>query len=276
MSREKGRVIIGAMGFIDAHTHIASWPDLDTCIRNIVESQEKYDIDFSLISNADAAEFHSVGDPDRPVKNTLECLREVVDLCRAFPGRFGAAVWLRPYYEKEVAEDLISYIEENRDIIFALKFHPYDERTRITDPSLWPYLDLARKLDLPILVHTATDPYSGIGFLEEVARANPDLRFVAAHLELCSDNEYAIEVLSRNPNIYADTAWVSMDKAVKTMEICGKNRIFFGSDNPIDGVDTLSNPMYMAYFENEADLGDEDYWALMRHNAIEFYRLPLE
>ena len=47
----------------------------------------------------------------------------------------------------------------------------------------------------------------------------------------------------------------------------------FGSDNPIDGLNTLNNKMYKEYFKNTINLSKEDYDKLMFKNAIKIYKL---
>ena len=262
------------MRIIDAHAHIASWPSLGECEEVLLESLEKYGISFTLVSNADAAEFPSVPTARERVKDQLECLKETVDFCKRSHGRVGAAIWIRPFYEREIPQELIDYIKENRRYIHAFKFHPYDEKMRSNDPALFPYYELALELGLPFLVHTAADEWSRIDDLAEMAEKYPDLIFIAAHLELCSDNEHAIEVMKRHPSIYGDTAWVPMEKALKCMKECGVDHLMFGTDNPIDGLDTLDNPMYREYYENAYGLSEEDLEALMFGNAMRIYQIP--
>lgn len=260
------------MRIVDAHAHIASWPTPKETEDTLLESLEKYGISYTIISNADAAEFPSVGD-HHPYLNTLEAAKEAVRFAREHPDKIGVAIWLRPYYEKEITPELRAFIAENRDLIKALKFHPYDEKMPVDDPSLIPYLELAKELDLPVLVHTATDEESRIEHLIEVAKAYPEVAFVAAHLELCSNNLHAIEAITPYPNIYCDTAWVPIDKAILAMDILGSDRVMFGTDNPIDGVDTLGNPMYTDYLENRLNLRGDLYEKLMEGNAAFVYKI---
>lgn len=261
--------------FIDAHAHLASWPSLRKCGNFIIESNKSHNIDFSLISNADAAEFPSVKTRCKMGKSTLDCLKQAVNFAKKHEGHIGTGVWFRPFFELP-NEELINYIKENKKYIYCLKFHPYCEKLKITSRKLIPWIRLARELDLPILVHTAYDEFSSILELEKVAKENKDINFIAAHLELCSDNEVAIEVMKRVNNIYADTAWVNIDKTIRVLNEIGEDRIMFGSDNPIDGLNTLDNPMYLSYFNNDANIEYSTYKKLMRDNAIKVYKLDLK
>jgi predicted TIM-barrel fold metal-dependent hydrolase len=99
---------------------------------------------------------------------------------------------------------------------------------------------------------------------------------VAAHCQLCSDNSAAFEVMKTTPNIYGDTAWVNMKFARKILTKIGPDRIMFGTDNPIDGVDTLGNPMYHDYFVNRLRLPAHVYHNLMARNAMKVFGIHLK
>ncbi len=261
---------------VDAHAHIASWESERECVSNLRRSMRKYGIAYSLVSDCDCSEYKD-GENGRNIDalSAIEGAKRVLRLVKKEPNRFGCALWINPHFEK-VSEELVSYIEKNRPYIFALKFHPYESRLKISDKRLLPYLDLARRFSLPILVHTASDRYSDIKMLCALACENPDIRFVAAHLQLLSDNQKAIECLKKAPNLYADTAWVPLSSAKKTLLEVGENRIMFGTDNPIDGLDTLANPMYREYYQNRLHLKKRLYRNLMVDNAISFYKLPIK
>lgn len=260
---------------IDAHVHIAHWPSVKDSEDLILASQDKYKVAYSLISDADCSEYPSVMKFPPHHVSQLEGLRQCLKFAARYPDRLGVLVWVNPHNET-VTPALVKCIEENRSLIFGLKFHPYESHLRITSKKLQPYFDLMRKEQLPMLVHTAQDKYSDVYFLGLEAGNNPDLRFVAAHMQLVSDNHSALAVLKSHPNVYGDTAWVDMRIAKRVLTEIGEERIFFGSDNPIDGLDTLGNPMYESYYKNKVKLPGKLYHNLMYRNAINFYKLPIK
>ena len=261
------------MRIIDAHAHIASWPNVPACASNLLEGMARHGVEKVLVSHADCTSFPGEHEAQVTPLTASEGLRQVLDLCKAHPGKIYAAAWFTPLREETPSDELIRLIKENLTYVKALKLHPFCERIAADDPRLEPYYDLAREFDLPILVHTAVDPDSAIYHLVNAAKNHPDLRFVAAHLELCSDHRFAIDNVADMPNIYADTAWVDIESARVAIERMGEDRLLFGTDAPIDGADTLDNPMYLAYFRNELGFGEETYGKLMAGNAIALYRL---
>lgn len=262
---------------IDAHVHLASWPTLATCKKNILYSMKEYDISYSLISHCDCSEFPSTGDryPIRKISQ-YQGLKECLEFARKYPNRFGVLVWINPNTQK-LTNKFKKLIEDNLDIIHGFKFHPYESRIRITNKKLIPYLDYINSLGLPLLIHTAKDQFSSIFFLESVAKRYPNINFIAAHLQLLEGNKSkAISLLKRCPNIYADTAWVSIKDAKSVLRKVGIDRICYGSDNPIDGADTYSNPMYTDYFANKGRLTKEEIEHVLYLNAAKIYNIDLK
>ncbi len=258
---------------IDAHAHIYSEPTLLETKRTLLSAMKKYSVSFSLISNCDGAEYPSEGTPKVKRTTTLANLKKTVNFVKQHPNSLGAAIWIRPVKENGPSEELKAYVRENRDLIYALKFHPFTERTPVDSPLLESWLSYAEEEGFPVLVHTAEDEYSSIENLAKVAQKYPKTKFVAAHLQLLSNHEKGITALKNTPNLYGDTAWVPMKIAAKILREIGDDRIVFGTDNPIDGMDTLANPMYRDYFSNASRLNKLTYEKLMSGNAIKLYGL---
>ena len=98
------------------------------------------------------------------------------------------------------------------------------------------------------------------------------------HMGLGSDNKEALELLGQADNLYGDTAWVPMETTIEAIKRYGSKKMFFGSDAPIDGVDTyLCNPwgersVYQDYFHVLPEkISKEAYADLMWRNAAEVF-----
>ena len=55
-----------------------------------------------------------------------------------------------------------------------------------------------------------------------------------------------------------------------------EDKIMFGTDNPIDGKDTLNHPWYKKYLHHKFKISDEDYEKLMYLNAKKVYKIDLK
>jgi len=70
-----------------------------------------------------------------------------------------------------------------------------------------PLLDLAAKLDLPVMLHTAVlpgDPWGDVFALLQVVRARPDVRFCLAHT--CRFSLRALDAAAALPNAFVDVS----------------------------------------------------------------------
>ena len=135
-------------------------------------------------------------------------------------------------------------------------------------------MELARKYKLPVIVHTADSENDSPMRVYEMACRYPDLIFVMAHMGLGTDNKLAVDLMEKAENLYADTAWVPIETTLEIIRRYGSERIMFGSDNPIDGLDTYDcNPkgepsLYRQYFGPLKDrISTEDYENLMEKTA---------
>lgn len=257
---------------IDAHAHLGYWPTLKEAKHNLLASTKRHHVNFCLVS-FDGSEFKN-NKRDKHIDPVIQGSKKCLNFCKKHKG-FGMLVWIKPRFENPIQE-IDKFIEENREYIYGIKFHPTTSKLRIASKKLIPYFNVAEKYNLPILVHTAMDEYSSIIYLKKAAELHPNLIFVAAHMELFSDNKYTLNIMRNQKNIYVDTAWVDM-KIVRLMKKYNlMDRIMFGTDNPIDGLYTLENPTYIKYYRNYIKLGYNDYQKLMYLNAMNVYKIPLE
>lgn len=265
---------------IDSHVHIGGGADGFVMNEEMVlQSMKKYKIDISIVSNADCVEYGEdlVKLPEEKQICQKDALLRVIKFCRDNPGKIYGSFWCKPNHEV-LSEDIDRIIEANRDVIVALKVHPFLSNLSFADEKMHPYLQLAKKHRLPVIVHTANDEVDSPIRVYEMARRYPELTFVMAHMGLGTDNKLAVDLMEKAKNLYADTAWVPMPTTLEIIRRYGSKRIMFGSDNPIDGVDTYwSNPwgdpsVYQQYFGPLKDLiNRDDYDNLMDKTAREVF-----
>ena len=270
---------------IDSHVHIGDSLGFTMKEDMVLESMKKYNIDYCIISNADAAELDHQQNviPKEYQISQVDALKRSIEFARKNPNRIGILVWIKPYTES-LTDELIKMIEDNLDIVFGLKVHQYHSCLGMDDAKMVPYIEFARKHNMPIMVHTGNSYADACVRVWNAAKKYKDVKFIMAHMGLGTNNEEAIELLASLPNLYGDTAWVPMEGTIKAIEVAGSHKMLFGSDSPIDGVDTyLCNPkgetsIYQKYFnELEGIIGKENYEKLMVTNIIDVYpKIPLD
>lgn len=266
---------------IDTHVHFGSSLNFNLKKKTVLLAMEKYNVSKAIVSNCQSAEYdhNQVIIPDKKQVPMISSAKAAIDFAKDNPEKIYAAIWVKPHQELPSAE-LEYLIKVNLDYVKAIKFHPYHSAISFEDARIENYIQLAQTYDLPVITHTASDICSKCEHVYNMAKRFPKVRFVMAHLGLGTDNEEAIEMCAELPNLYGDTAWVPAEKAIKFIDKCSNHKLMFGSDMPIDGLDTYSEngcgqpSMYREYFNGlETKLSSEDYEKLMWKNATSFFKL---
>lgn len=262
--------------FIDMHMHTGGEAvGFHMTPEMILELMEKYKVDYGMISNGDSGECDHQKKllPENLQVPQEKALQDNIDFARANLSKICLAVWVKPRTQG-MTQKLWDLMEKNLDIIKAIKLHPYHSNISPIDKKVIPYIEFAKSHNLAVISHTDKEGPASPDKLYEVAKMFPSVPFVMAHMGLGSDNSEAVELLSKADNLFGDTAWVPLETTIKVVERYGSERIMFGSDAPIDGVDTYKcNPrgdrsIYMDYFEKLLDLvGEKAYDNIMFKNA---------
>ncbi|HTX07372.1 MAG TPA: amidohydrolase family protein [Solirubrobacteraceae bacterium] len=153
------------------------------------------------------------------------------------PGAYGL-FWTAP--RPSPGSRYSSFVEETahwleHPKIVGIKLHPlvdaFDPSSRMLD-GLYA---LSVERHVPILFHTGHEFGSLAWPIEVAARRHPRARFVLGHMGL-STLEYvdgAIEVASRNPNLFLETSGMPFTWKIKqAVEELGESRVMYGSDAP--------------------------------------------
>lgn len=260
---------------IDTHAHIGKILKFNMTLDKLLYSMEKYGVDFSLFSNIEGAEFSHSGIkvPFFLTKPQNKLLKNTIREARKAPDKLGALVWCKLHGEAP-DEEFRQLISDNRDIIYGLKFHPFHSLTSPDDEKAEPFYKIAAEFDLPVVSHTGGCEQARSIYLYKAAQKHPELNFVMVHMDLGTDNSEALELLGKLPNLYGDTTWVPIETTVEAIRRYGSKKMLFGTDNPIDGKDTLltnkfgERSLYQQYFNEIKELlSEEEYADLMYRNA---------
>ena len=269
---------------IDTHVHIGDSLGFHMTPQDVLYSMERYGVDFSLVSDIEAAECDHQG---RPLPAELQTsqndsFRHALEFARAYPQKIGVMPWMKLRTEQPDAA-FIRLLEENRELVYGIKLHPFHSRVAPDDPRVEPVYAIARRYHLPVVSHTGGCEEARSEHLYRAALAHPEIDFVMVHMDLGTDNSEAIELLGKADNLYGDTTWVSVRSTLKAIGRWGSGKILFGSDNPIDGKDTYlhnrtgDRSLYQAYFnEFRAMISPEEYDNIMFRNAARVFRIKIK
>lgn len=267
---------------IDTHVHIGGEAVGFHMNEGIVmEAIERFGIDFAIVSNADAGEIdhQQVLLPEHLQVSQEDALSETIQFAREYPDKIGVAAWVKPLTQG-MTKEFEKMICDNKDIIYAIKLHPFHSNISPVDSRVLPYIELAQKLNIPVVSHTGGCENARPEYLYQAARLFPDVSFVMVHMGLGTDNKEALELLGKADNLYGDTTWVPMSTTITAIKTYGSKRMLFGSDMPIDGVNTYlhnrwgERSLYQDYFHVLPDLiSPQCYEDLMYRNAMHVFKI---
>ena len=189
---------------IDAHSHLYhhSRPDWAEADRKLIEAADKLGIDQLCCS---------ILTPRRPASadGFRECNRWVGEAMKRFPGRVLGYCYVNPGYQHEALGEIRRRVDEG---FMGVKL--YNEY-RCTDPVVFPIIELAISLGVPILHHAGHSHHfvpeqphiSDGGQLAELARRYPEAKLICAHICGGGDWEWTIKALAARANRFARSQW---------------------------------------------------------------------
>ncbi len=220
----------GGSKVIDCHAHLehrsrSSWEAND---RKLIAAADRLGIDVLCCS---------ILTPRRPASTEgfRECNRWVADATRRFPGRVLGYCYVNPGSGKDATEEVRRCVGDLGFIGVKL----YNE-FKCTDPLVFPVIEAAIELKVPILHHAGHLHYalaeqpriSDGGDLAELATRYPEARLICAHICGGGDWEWTIKALRHAPSVYLDTSGSVTDGGVVDMAVrtLGVDRLLFGCD----------------------------------------------
>jgi len=216
---------------IDCHAHLnhhsrTTWEADD---RKLIEAADRLGIDQLCCS---------ILTPKRPstAAGFRECNQWLADGMRRFPGRVLGYCYVNPDCGAEALEEIRRCVEERGFIGIKL----YNEHT-CTEPVVFPIVELAIELGVPILHHAGHSHYfveeqphmSDSGHLAELARRYLEAMLICAHISGGGDWEWTVKAARHAPNLMLDTSGSVTDAGTVEMavRVVGVERVVFGCDS---------------------------------------------
>ena len=217
---------------IDCHAHLHhrssdSWEEDD---RKLIDAADKLGIDQLCCS---------ILTPRRQRPSTAEGFQEcntyMTEAMGRFPGRVLGYCYVNPGYPRESLEEIRRRVEEQGFVGIKL----YNGYT-CTEPVVWPIVELAIELGIPILQHAGHPHYpkpgpfriNDGGHLSELSRRYPEAALICGHICGGGDWEWTIKALRNAPSVFLDTSGSVVDEGVIEMaaRVLGVDRLLFGCD----------------------------------------------
>jgi uncharacterized protein len=250
------------MRFIDIHSHPGQWLGNHASADggNLIELQRSCGFLATTFSSTAAM-----------MGEVLVGNAETVALAEAYPDAY-VLLLPNPMFWDESMEVLRRW--GNHEKVVGIKIHPRFARQPITSRPYLRLLEEIERIGLPVCTHSVgtqiPEPIAGfctIPMIKEVAETFPNITFVAYHLgihdHLLSGAEAV--VACRTGNLYLDTANPELayrGLLESVVEVCGADRVLFGSDSPIH------DPKAMRFAIEHSNLSDAQKELIAHKNAL--------
>lgn len=235
---------------IDAHTHIGKYPlfNVELDAHDLIAIMDNYDIQKALVFT---------------IPNSLS--REAV---KKYQGRLYGLVWVNPLKGEKavrlVDEAIIKWGFK------GLKMHPLMDSYLPDQEVVFPIIEKACKLNVPILFHCGHPPWSLPWHFGNLADIYPEAQIILGHMghgHIVYING-AIEVAKKYDNVILETSAMPMPAKIKeaVLEV-GEQRVIYGSDTP------FGHPAFEIKKVEVAGLTEKQLSLVLEHNVRKIFSL---
>ena len=169
-------------------------------------------------------------------------------------------------------ENTLAEVEGFKELgLHGIKMHPDMQKFNIDDERLFPLYDMVQG-KLPVMFHSGDfrTQYSRPARIKRIMDEFPRLVVIAAHLGAWSIQDEALPLLKDKENCFVDTcssmSHMPLERAEKYIKAYGFERVFFGSDYPVE------DPLYQTKVLQKLRFSDDVKEKIAHINAERFMR----
>lgn len=131
----------------------------------------------------------------------------------------------------------------------GIKLHPLAHGYVVSHPLCYPVLEFAAEKNYPVLIHSGWGELGSLRYIEKLVRVFKRLKIIIAHMVLPD----CLDVVARNDNLWIDTSYAQHVRRIEqAVQICGADKIIFGSDYPFSDQKLESLKIEFARISDEA------------------------
>lgn len=199
---------------IDTHIHIGQFDNLYFAPSAVHQLMEQIGVEFYAVSSTTQCEEN--------YSKVLDELHQLIDLAgeQVIP-----VMWITP---EGLKGNIAWYLES--DIKWrCLKIHPFLHKDvwTLNRTLVNEVIDIARELDIPMLIHTGDETCCQSHLFEGAIADNPDVSFILAHGRPLED---ALSLVRTYSNAYADSAFMSVECMRQFVDNELSHKLLWGTD----------------------------------------------
>ena len=202
----------------DHHTHIGQFYDLYTSPSELVRVMDEVRVEYFASSSTTICE-----------GNYRKVLAEMSELVGMVGSRVLPVLWIMP---QMLSDGCLQLFLGSSIPWKMLKIHPqlHPLSWHSGSQNLQKVIQLAKRIQLPLLIHTGEFAGCYPSLFERAIRYNPSVTFILAHGRPLDETA---NLLQRYPNVLTDTAFMPIEHIVELCRLNLSHRILWGTDIPI-------------------------------------------
>ncbi|MDD2710234.1 MAG: amidohydrolase family protein [Verrucomicrobiae bacterium] len=212
------------MKIIDVHCHVGKGIHKELSAQKLLKIMDDHGVDRAGICPVDE---------EIAVRNKEGNLF-LLDLARKWPDRFMGFAVANPWYGKQAIEELRRAINEG---LRGLKINSALQGFFLNDPLVYPLIEEAQRLRIPVYCHTGTPVGALPSQLADLASLFPQVVFIMGHAGYTDFWYDVIPSAKKAPNILIELSHFNNVPTIrKAMSELGCERFLFGSDSPVSSI----------------------------------------
>lgn len=199
---------------IDSHIHVGQFYDRYYSPSYISRLMHRVGVDYYAVSSTSMCE-----------EDYMKVLDELYGLIELDGDKVLPVMWITP----DGLEGNIAWFLESRVKWRCLKIHPFMHQERWASDSglLREIVDIARHLDVPLLIHTGEDKCCKSELYAPIIEENEDINFILAHGRPV---ESAKQIVRSCDNAYIDSAFMPPSIMKQFIESGLSHKMLWGTD----------------------------------------------
>lgn len=249
---------------IDTHIHVGQFYNLYFAPSEIHNLMEQMCVRYYAVSSTSICEEN--------YKKVLDEIRELIDIDgdKVLP-----VMWITPL---GLQGNIAWYLES--DIKWRmLKIHPFlNSQEWMNKPTLYAEVcDIAREMDLPILIHSGNEKCCQCFVFEEMIAANANINFILAHGRPLRQ---AIQLGQNYANVFIDSAFMPIKDMKRLVELGLSHKLLWGTDMCIPKYFDLTIDLE-TYYNNKIKsfrgcCAEEDFKKVTYENAAKLFNIEFD
>ena len=234
---------------VDAHCHVGIGHEYRQSADELLREMDRWGVESAVICPVDRC----IAVDNREGNDLMQ--RTV----HAHPDRFHAFATANPWYGARAVAELRRALGQGAR---GIKLHPPLQGFLLCDDLVYPVVELAEEMAVPVFFHTGTPANAQPMQLAELALRYPRVAFIMGHMGSTDFKGDAVPAALMAPNIYLDCSWLLPVWLTRAVALVGAERVVFSSDSPLS---ELSIEMGC---RAAAELSDEERALVMGANIL--------